>query len=312
MMECTDRHFRYLLRLISRRTLLYTEMVTTGALLNGGHHRFLQYHPMEHPIAIQFGGSNPVELAQSAKIAADYGYDEINLNVGCPSGKVQKGRIGACLMAEPGRVAECIAAVRSAVSVPVSVKTRIGIDEYDSYEFLICFIKEVASAGCEKFVIHARKAVLSGLSPKANRSVPPLRYDTVFRVKRDCPDLEIVLNGGVDSLDRVAEFLDRVDGVMVGREAYRNPYLFSAVDRLFYGDTRREPSRLEVLREFLPYLQEQLDRGTHLTSISRHLVGLFHARPRSKEWRRMLSELTQRKPGEAYAAIQALATSDYV
>ncbi|MGH8548027.1 MAG: tRNA dihydrouridine(20/20a) synthase DusA [Methylococcales bacterium] len=310
MMERTDRHFRYLLRLISRRTLLYTEMITTGALIHGEYDRFVKFHPIEHPIAIQFGGSDPLELAKSAKIAADYGYDEINLNVGCPSGRVQKGRIGACLMAEPGLVAECVQALRSAVSIPVSVKTRIGIDHQDSYEFLAGFIEQVARAGCKKFAIHARKAVLNGLSPKANRTVPPLRYDRVFRVKKDYPDLEIVVNGGVDSLNQVSKFLDRVDGVMIGREAYKNPYLFASVDRLFYGDIRPEPSRIEVLQAYLPYIQDQLDKGIYLTSISRHLFGLFHARPESKKWRRTLSELTRRKPGDAGAVAAALATSN--
>lgn len=310
MMERTDRHFRYLLRLITRRTLLYTEMIPTGALLHGDPQRFLEFHPLEHPVAVQFGGSDPWELAKSARIATDYGYDEINLNIGCPSGRVQKGRMGACLMLEPERVAECVQAIRSEVATPVSVKTRTGIDQHDSYEFLARFIETVAGAGCKKFAIHARKALLRGFSPKQNRSVPPLRYDTVFRVKNDYPDLEIVLNGGVENPDQISHVLKQADGVMIGREAYKNPFLFSTVDRLFYGDTRPEPGRLDVLREYLPYLRGQLDRGTHFTGLSRHLFGLFHACPRAKEWRRTLTGLARRKPRDARAVLEALATSD--
>jgi tRNA-dihydrouridine synthase A len=309
MMERTDRHFRYFLRLISRRVLLYTEMVTTGAVLHGGHEQYLRFHPLEHPIAVQFGGNDPVELAQSAKIAADYGYDEINLNVGCPSDRVQKGRIGACLMAEPECVAECVEALRAAVSVPVSVKTRIGIDHHDSYEFLASFVEEVAKAGCNKFVIHARMALLNGLSPKENRTVPPLRYDTVFRLKQDYPDLEIVINGGINTLDQAASHLEQVDGVMIGREVYNNPYVLSAVDRRFYGESRSEPSRIQLLHEYLPYLEEQFNQGVFLGAILRHLFGLFHARPHSKKWRRKISELIQAKPCDASVVIAGLIES---
>ncbi len=311
MMERTDSHFRYFLRLISKRVLLYTEMLTTGALIHGGHERYLRFHPLEHPIAAQFGGSDPGELAQSAKIASDYDYDEINLNVGCPSGRVQKGRIGACLMAEPKRVAECVEALRAAVSVPVSVKTRIGIDHHDSYEFLASFVEEVATAGCKKFVIHARKALLNGLSPKENRTVPPLRYDSVFRIKQDYPDLEIVLNGGISTLDQVASHLEQVDGVMIGREVYRNPYLLSAVDRRFYGESRPEPSRIELLHEYLPYIEEQFNQGVFLSTTIRHLFGLFHARPHSKEWRRKINELIQTKSSDASNVMAGLIESNY-
>lgn len=310
MMECTDRHYRYLLRLISRKALLYTEMITTGALIHGQYHRLLQYHPLEHPVAVQLGGSDPIELAESAKLAADYGYDEINLNVGCPSGRVQRGRIGACLMADPERVAECVDAMQTTVSVPVSVKTRIGIDCYDSYGFLASFVEKVAQAGCNKFIIHARKAILSGLSPKENRTVPPLRYDTVLRIKKDYPELEIVLNGGINNLDQAEKHLEWADGVMIGREGYKNPYLFAEVDRLFYGDTRAKLSRVEILKKYLPYIQEQLDRGVYLSTISRHLFGLFHARPRSKEWRRKLGELTRGKQDDAGVVMTALSTSN--
>ena len=306
MMECTDRHFRYLVRLISRRILLYTEMITTGALVHGDRDRFLQYHPLEQPIAIQLGGSDPAELAESAKIAADYGYSEINLNVGCPSGRVQEGRIGACLMADPDRVAAGVAAMRSNCSVPVSVKTRIGIDSQDSYEFLANFVEKVRDAGCRKFVIHARKAILTGLSPKDNRKVPPLRYNRVFRLKQDYPELEIVINGGICSLDQAEEHLSRVDGVMIGREGYKNPYLFSELDRRIYGDDREVRSRAEVLSEYLPYVQQQLDQGLLLSGITRHMLGLFHARPRAREWRRTLCELGRARHVDAGVIMRAL------
>ncbi len=310
MMECTDRHFRYLVRLISRRILLYTEMITTGALVYGDRDRFLQYHPLEQPVAIQLGGSNPAELAESAKIAADYGYSEINLNVGCPSGRVQEGRIGACLMADPDRVAAGVAAMRSNCSVPVSVKTRIGIDSQDSYEFLANFIEKVRDAGCRKFVIHARKAILMGLSPKDNRKVPPLRYNRVFRLKQDYPELEIVINGGICSLDQAEEHLSRVDGVMIGREGYKNPYLFSELDRRIYGDNRAVLSRAEVLAEYLPYVQQQLDQGLLLSGITRHMLGLFHARPRAREWRRTLSELGRARHVDAGVIMSALTVTE--
>lgn len=293
MMECTDRHFRYLLRLISRRVLLYTEMITTTALIYGDRKRFLRFDSSEHPVAIQFGGSDPYQLAECAKMAADYGYDEINLNVGCPSGRVQQGKIGACLMAEPERVAECVNAIQSTVTVPVSVKTRIGIDDNDSYDFLSSFIEKVSLGGCNKFVIHARKAILTGLSPKKNRSVPPLRYDSVVRLKNDYPKLEIVLNGGINTLEQAKDYLDRVDGVMIGREGYKNPYLFSEVDRMFYGEKNEKPSRTDILKLYLPYIQKQLDQGVYLSSITRHLFGLFYARPRAKQWRRKLAELSR-------------------
>ncbi|MGH8499936.1 MAG: tRNA dihydrouridine(20/20a) synthase DusA, partial [Methylococcales bacterium] len=243
-------------------------------------------------------------------IAVDYGYDEINLNVGCPSERVQRGRMGACLMAEPERVAECVEALCSTVSVPVSVKTRIGIDNRDSYDFLASFIEKVARAGCNKFVIHARKALLTGLSPKQNRQVPPLRYDIVFRIKDDYPDLEIVLNGGIGSLDQASKVLDRVDGVMIGREACKNPYLFAGVDRRFYGDTRPEPGRVDILREYLSYIQEQIDQGVCLSQFTRQLSGLFHARPRSREWRGKLSELTRDRLVDAGVVMSALESCD--
>lgn len=312
MMERTDRHFRYFLRLISRRVLLYTEMLTSAALVRGDHDYFLEFHPFEHPVAVQLGGSDPAELAAAAKIAADYGYDEINLNIGCPSGRVQKGRIGACLMADPERVADCVRAMRETTHVPVSVKTRIGIDEQDSYEFLAAFVDKVSRASCRKIIIHARKALLKGLSPKQNRNIPPLDYDRVLRLKQDYPDLEIVLNGGITNLDQAGRFLAQVDGVMIGREVYNNPFILASADRRFYGEAHAERTRDQVLRDYLPYIQAHLDRGIHLNQITRHLSGLFHGCPRSKEWRRKINEIARRRPCDAGSVMDALAGSDCV
>lgn len=290
MLDWTDRHCRFFHRLISRRALLYTEMVTTGALIHGDHHRFLQFHQAEHPLALQLGGSNPRELALCAKMAEDYGYDEVNLNVGCPSDRVQNGRFGACLMFEPELVADCIAAMGQAVNIPVTVKSRIGVDERDSYPELVHFIAAVARSGCKTFIVHARKAWLSGLSPKQNREVPPLRYDIVDQLKQDFPELEILLNGGVTSLDQAEDMLQRLDGVMVGREAYHNPYLLADVDRRIFGDTGTAPSRQEIIAELVPYLREQLKTGMRLNSVARHILGLFHGEPGARGWRRYLSE----------------------
>lgn len=290
MLEWTDRHFRYFLRLISRHTVLYTEMITTGAVLHGDRERLLAYHPQEHPIALQLGGSDPADLARCAQIAEDLGYDEVNLNVGCPSDRVQNGRFGACLMAEPRLVAECIASMRESVAVPVTVKTRIGIDDRDSYEELCAFVAEVARGGCQTFIIHARKAWLRGLSPKENREIPPLRYDVVHALKRDFPHLQFVLNGGIQSLQESLEHLREFDGVMIGRAAYHNPYLLAAADRLVFGDTQAVPSRHDVLEAFLPYVDEQLAQGVRLQSMSRHILGLFHGTGGGRRWRRHLSE----------------------
>jgi tRNA-dihydrouridine synthase A len=290
MMDCTDRHERYFLRTISRRAMLYTEMVTARAVLHGDLRQLLAFDPAEHPVGLQLGGSVPEELAAAARVGSAWGYDEINMNVGCPSDRVQSGRFGACLMAEPGLVADCVAAMRESVRVPVTVKTRIGIDDLDSYEALQRFVARVAGAGCRTFVIHARKAWLAGLSPKENRVVPPLRHDVVHRVKADFPGLEIVLNGGLRSLDEAAAHLDRVDGVMLGRQAYENPYLLSEVDALFYGDVREPPSREEIIERFLPYVSAQIGRGVRLPSMTRHIVGLFAGRPGARAWRRHLTE----------------------
>jgi tRNA-dihydrouridine synthase A len=290
MMDWTDRHCRYFHRLISQHALLYTEMVTTGALIHGDHHRFLQFNPEEHPLAFQLGGSNPRELALCAKMVEDHGYDEVNLNVGCPSDRVQNGRFGACLMLEPDLVAECISAMNQAVAIPVTVKSRIGVDERDSYEELVSFVEKVSKAGCKSFIIHARKAWLSGLSPKQNREIPPLNYDFVYRLKTDFPHLEIIVNGGITCLEQAENLLERVDGVMVGREAYQNPYLLAEIDQRIFNQVNPIRSRHEIMGLLLPYIEEQLQNGVRLNSITRHVLGLFHGEPGARAWRRHLSE----------------------
>jgi len=290
MLEWTDRHFRFFLRLISKRVFLYTEMITTGAVLRGERGRLLEYDPAEHPVALQLGGSDPQALAECARIAAEFGYDEVNLNVGCPSDRVQNGRFGACLMAEPELVADCVAAMRAAVSIPVTVKTRIGIDELDAYEHLAHFVQTVSAAGCGTFIIHARKAWLKGLSPKENREIPPLRYDVARQLKQDFPQLEIILNGGIQTLEETLEHLKDFDGVMLGRAAYHDPYSLAEADRLLFGDTHPVPTRHEVLENFLPYVERELARGQRLQGISRHILGLFHGAPGGRLWRRHLSE----------------------
>lgn len=290
MMDYTDRHFRYILRLMSRHTLLYTEMVTTGAILHGRRDRFLAFHPAEHPVALQLGGSDPAELAACARVGAEYGYDEINLNVGCPSDRVQSGRFGACLMAEPGLVADCISAMANACNVPVTVKTRIGIDDLDSYEHLHALIGRVAEAGCRVVIIHARKAWLQGLSPKQNREIPPLRYDVVRRLKSDFPGLDVIVNGGIKTLAEMETHLACLDGVMIGREACSNPYLFADVDRRFFDSTAPVPARDEIVRACAPYVAAQLAEGVPLARVTRHLLGLYQGQPGARRWRRYLSE----------------------
>ena len=304
MMDWTDRHERAFLRTISRHTLLYTEMVTTGAILHGDRDRFLAFDAIEHPVALQLGGSEPEDLAFSAREGAARGYDEINLNVGCPSDRVQRGRFGACLMTEPELVADCVAAMIAAVDVPVTVKTRIGVDETDSYDALQAFVAKIAAAGCRSFTIHARKAWLSGLSPKQNREVPPLRYEVVYDLKRDFPDLEIVLNGGVQSLDDAAAHLRQVDGVMIGRAAYQSPYLLADADRRFFGEDAPAKSREQIVADFLPYVERRLAQGVPLKSITRHMLGLFNGLPGARAWRRHLAEQAHR-PEAGPAVIEA-------
>ena len=290
MMEWTDRHCRYFLRLISRRTMLYTEMVIADAVLYGNRDRVLGFDPAERSVGLQLGGCDPARLASAARIGADWGYDEINLNIGCPSDRVQSGRFGACLMADPATVAECVAAMRAAVPVPVTVKCRIGIDDQDAEESLDRFIDTVAQAGCETFVVHARKAWLDGLSPKENRDVPPLDHDRVWRVKARRPELEIVINGGIASFAEALPQLAHVDGAMLGRAAYADPYLLAEVDRALFGATDAPPSRLDVLDAFAPYVEEQLARGSRLNQMTRHILGLFHGQPRARAFRRHLAE----------------------
>ncbi len=290
MMDWTDRHCRYFHRLLSRRARLYTEMITTQAILHGRAERLLAYDESEHPLAVQLGGSDPAQLAACAKVSERFGYDEINLNVGCPSDRVQEGRFGACLMAEPDLVARCVQAMREAVDVPVTVKTRIGIDDKDSYEELVHFIGTVAAAGCLTFIIHARKAWLQGLSPKENREKPPLRYDVVRRLKADFPALAFVLNGGITSLEQAEAHLAEFDGVMLGRAAYENPILLASVDARFHGEAGETLDRAAVIERFKPYVQAELDRGVRLHSMTRHILGLYQGVRGGRAWRRYLSE----------------------
>jgi tRNA-dihydrouridine synthase A len=290
MMEWTDRHCRYFLRLLSRRTLLYTEMVTADAVLHGDRERLLGFHPAEHPVGLQLGSSDSAKLGDAARIGAGFGYDEINLTVGCPSDRVQSGRFGACLMAEPDLVAECVAAMRAAVSVPVTVKCRIGIDDQDAEASLDQFVGAVAEAGCRTFIVHARKAWLKGLSPKENRDVPPLDYGRVHRLKARRPKLEIVLNGGIDSLAAAEAQLAHVDGVMLGRAAYADPYLLAEVDGTLFGSNETPPSRLDVIRAFMPYVEAELAKGARLNQMTRHILGLFHGQPHARAFRRHLAE----------------------
>lgn len=299
MMDWSDRHCRYFWRLLTRRARLYTEMVTTGAILYGDRDRFLRFNPEEQPLALQLGGSDPRALAECARIAQDYGYDEINLNCGCPSDRVQVGRIGACLMAEPSLVAECMAAMRDAVSIPVTIKHRIGIDELDSEAHLHHFVATVAETGCHVFIVHARKAWLQGLSPKENREIPPLLYQRVFALKQQFPQLTIVINGGITSIATTQEMLQQVDGVMMGREAYHNPFVLAEVDRTVYGDSTAPLSRDDVLEAFIPYCESQIARGARLNHIARHILGLYAGQPGGKYFRRFISENGHRAGAQA-------------
>jgi len=289
MMERTDRHCRYFLRLLAPHAWLYTEMITARALLYGARERLLAFHPAEHPIAVQLGGGAPGELASAAQLATSAGYDEINLNVGCPSGRVQAGCFGAALMANPALVAECVQAMRDASGLPVTVKTRLGIDDLDSYSHLCEFVAAVAAAGCRTVFVHARKAWLSGLSPKENRDIPPLDYKRVHRLKQDFPELEIVINGGLSALDTATAQLEHVDGVMLGRAVYRDPYLFAALDAQLFGGVL--PSRAAVLEAMLRYAASEVAKGTPLRAITRHLMGLYAGLPGARGWRRSLGEL---------------------
>ncbi|WP_158107996.1 tRNA dihydrouridine(20/20a) synthase DusA [Vibrio furnissii] len=311
MLDWTDRHCRYFHRLLSSQTLLYTEMVTTGAIIHGKGD-FLAYNEEEHPLALQLGGSNPVDLAHCAKLAQERGYDEINLNVGCPSDRVQNGRFGACLMAEPELVAQCVAAMKAVVDIPVTVKTRIGIDDQDSYEFLTHFVTVVSEqGGCEQFTIHARKAWLSGLSPKENREIPPLDYPRAYQVKQDFPQLTIAVNGGVKSLAEAKEHLQHLDGVMIGREAYQSPYLLAEVDQQIFGLDTPVKKRSQVVQEMYPYIEQQLAQGSYLGHITRHMLGLFQNMPGARQWRRHISENAHKAGAGIEVVEQALAKIPY-
>ncbi len=290
MMEWSTSDCRTFWRLLTKKAVLYSEMVTTGALLHGDKARFLDYNACEHPLALQLGGSNPRDLAECSKIAEDWGYDEVNLNCGCPSDKVQNGMIGACLMAEPDLVAECIAAMQNAVKIPVTIKHRIGIDDMEDYEGMVKFVSTIAATGCTTFIVHARKAWLKGLSPKENREIPPLQYEKVYRLKQEFPHLEIIINGGITTLEQSKQLLEHVDGVMVGREAYANPYLLAEVDQAIYGVSHPPASREDVMEGFMDYCREQLSRGTRLNHLTRHILGLYQGLPGARQFRRILSE----------------------
>ncbi len=311
MMDWTDRHCRMFHRQITRHTWLYTEMVTTGAIIHGDKARHLDFNEEEHPVALQLGGSEPEDLAISARLGEQWGYDEINLNCGCPSERVQRGAFGACLMAEPALVADCVKAMRDAVGIDVTVKHRIGIDEIDSYDFVRDFVGAVADAGCRTFIVHARNAVLKGLTPKENREIPPLRYERAYRLKKDFPEIEIIINGGIRTLADIDEHLRHVDGVMVGREAYHNPYLMATFDARYYGDPAAPLSRNQIIDAMMPYVHEQLARGgPRLNSITRHMLGLMAGLPGARSFRQRLSDAHQLASGDPeilrYAAMSVL------
>ncbi|SRR5579883_150810 len=295
MMDCTDRHDRYFLRLISPHVLLYTEMITANALIYGDTKRFLEFHGAEHPLALQLGGSEPDKLAQCAKMAEESGFDEVNLNVGCPSDRVKSGQFGACLMLQPDLVADCITAMTQAVKIPVTIKTRIGVDEQDSYEALHKFIEINRAAGCKTFIVHARKAWLNGLSPKENREIPPLRYEIVYQLKQDFPELTIILNGGIKTIADIDTHLSKVDGVMIGREAYANPYFLAEIEEKYYPAEANSQTRHQVIEKLVPYIQDQLQKNIKLSSMTRHILGLFQSQKGARLWRRYLSENAHRE-----------------
>jgi tRNA-dihydrouridine synthase A len=314
MMDWTDRHCRMFHRQITRHTWLYTEMVTTGALLHGDVPRHLDFNDEEHPVALQLGGSEPGDLAQCARLGEQWGYDEINLNCGCPSERVQKGAFGACLMAEPTLVADCVKAMRDAVTIDVTVKHRIGIDDAESYDFVRDFVGTIADAGCNTFIVHARNAILKGLSPKENREIPPLRYAYAYQLKRDFPELEIIINGGIKTIADIDAHLPHVNGVMIGREAYHNPYLMSAFDARYYQDDVPIKSRADILEAMLPYIHAQLARhgkdsggGLKLNSITRHMLGLMAGMSGARMFRQTLSDSTKLASGNPSLLMDALA-----
>jgi tRNA-dihydrouridine synthase A len=310
MMDWTDRHCRQFHRHITKHTWLYTEMVTTGALLHGDVPRHLDFDAIEHPLALQLGGSEPDDLARCAKLGEQWGYDEINLNCGCPSERVQRGSFGACLMAEPELVADCVKAMRDAVTIDVTVKHRIGINDSDSYAFMRDFVGKVADAGCQTFIVHARNAILKGLSPKENREIPPLKYDYAYQLKRDFPTLEIILNGGVKTTAEIDLHLQHIDGVMLGREAYHHPYLMADFDARYYQDASPVKSRRAVLESMIPYLKQQLSQhtahGIKLNNITRHMLGLMTGMPGARSFRQRLSDSKKLALGQPELLLEAL------
>ncbi len=304
MMDWTTTHYRYMARCLSQHALLYTEMVTTGALIHGDTQRFLRHQSQEYPLALQLGGSNPRDLAHCAVLAEQAGFSEVNLNVGCPSDRVQNNMIGACLMAYPDRVAECVSEMAEKTSLPVTVKHRIGIDSHESWDELCEFVEKIAAVGCRTFIVHARIAILEGLSPKENRDVPPLKYDWVYALKKRYPDIEIIINGGIKSLDECHEHLNHTDGVMLGREAYHNPWLLASVDAEFFGHEASVRTRHDALRAMFPFIESELRRGVFLGHMSRHLLGLFHGCKGGRQFRRHISENAHR-PGAGLDVLEA-------
>lgn len=305
MMDWTDRHCRYFHRLLAPSALLYTEMVTTGAIIHGDADRFLAYNPEEQPVALQLGGSEPEDLASCARVAQQRGYDEINLNVGCPSDRVQRGRFGACLMLEPELVRDCMSAMIDAVDIPVTIKTRLGVDDHYSYQYMSDFVGRVAESGCTVFIMHARKALLAGLSPKQNRDVPPLHYDWVYRLKEESPDLQVVINGGIGSVEEVENHLEHVDGVMLGRAAYHTPWLLAECQQQLFKNQIIK-TREDIIEPMNRYIVRQVNSGVAVKHISRHLLGLFQGLPGAKAWRRYLSENAHRDDNNTNLLNQAL------
>ena len=307
MLDWTDRHCRYFLRLISAHAVLYTEMITTGAIIHGDSHRHLQMHKAEQPVALQLGGSNTVDLAKACKIASGYNYNEINLNCGCPSDRVQNGMFGAILMKHTQTTADCIKAMADAIDLPITIKHRIGVDDFDSYDFLSDFVGTVAAAGCDTFIVHARKAWLKGLSPKQNREIPELNYQRVYQLKQDFPHLEIIINGGITNLAESQEHLNHIDGVMIGREAYTNPYLLAGVDQQIYGSEKSIPTRKKIAEEFIQYVDNELSQDIRLQSMTRHILGLFHGMPGARQFRRHISENAHKPNATIDVLLDALA-----
>ena len=289
MMDCTDRHDRYFLRLISKNVMLYTEMVVTKAVLRGDKHKLLKFNNLEKPLALQVGGSDKKELAEVAKIAEDYGYDEVNINLGCPSKKVQKNSFGACLMKEPDLVSECLAEMKNSCNIPVTAKTRIGFDDTEEFDYLNMFINKMKSSGCKTIILHARKAILKGLTPKQNLNIPKLNYQMVYDIKKSNPDLEIIINGGITDTDQIQKHLNFCDGVMIGRAIYQNPYFLKDIENVIFKNSNIS-SREEIVKQILKYLEEEIKLGTKVNQVMRHTVGLYFGQPGSKEWKKFLSD----------------------